>query len=88
MPTSATALLDDGVQSNAFDADTAWAKARLSKLSLSGAAGFHTIQVMNATGVTGGGGFIRIDRDVPEPASVPPFGSALAGLGFIRRRRS
>ncbi|HRF12892.1 MAG TPA: PEP-CTERM sorting domain-containing protein [Candidatus Accumulibacter phosphatis] len=78
---------NDGIQSNAFDGDAAWADARLSKALILLLPGSHTIDIAiteNALGTSGGGAFIR--ADLPEPATLGMIGLVLAGLGFSRRK--
>lgn len=83
---------NDGVQSGAFNGDTAWANADLSKGSILLGAGVYQIDewvIRNALGFTGGGAFIRADTVVPEPGTFGLLSLALGGLVtmLVRRRK-
>jgi len=88
LSTTATNPADDGVQSDAFNGDDAWADGRLSNGSIFLAEGTYQLDLeltRNATGFTSGGGYIRV-TSVPVPAAVWLFGSGLSLLGWFRRK--
>jgi len=84
---------NDGVQSGAFDGDTAWANPHLSKGSILLGPGVYQIDewvIRNALGNTSGGAFIRADATtVPEPGTFGLLSLALGGLAtmLVRRRK-
>ena len=81
---------NDGIQSNAFDGDSAWADKRLSQLRVFAYIGNFTVDIETirlATGFNNGAGFIRATA-VPEPETWALMAMGLAGLGFVARRRA
>lgn len=91
VPTSSSVTWD-GIQSDAYDGDAAWADGRLSWLALAGPAGSNAFTIdltRNALGTDGGGAFVRVDSAaIPEPATFVLLGSAFTVLALLRRRLS
>jgi len=73
-----------------WDGDIVWADNFLSDGSLVLNAGTYDfrIEVLGATPQIGSSGFFRATSIVPIPAAVWLFGSALAGLGWMRRKQT
>jgi hypothetical protein len=70
------------------DPDAAFADPDYSKIAVLLAPGDHTVNIFMVDSPWGGGGAYLQAVSVPEPGSLALLGAGLAGLAFLRRRRT